>query len=311
MIPEFQLQHRLPQVYLKPFGYRERGRWYISVLEKSKNFTEQKLISEFTAEENVFDFDILPDIHDRRHFEMLCAKIEAQYPVVLKSIKKGGISSKQHNILCQFMATLIARAKSIREYFEALIRNYQTRTKFLDEICMFNEEARSDLDIIINNHKIDEVLRVVSFIAGEHMAKCIHRLQYIILRSPQGNGKRWFTSDSPVVIDKQNNYAWLIPPESEIYFPISKDYCFFFYHEDSAIQDHPLRKLETGKVHQCDEISHGFIMMKIMQNAFKYLVISLKHEQRFKPESQPNFQLRSPLLSRSNGIPVIPNLSNL
>jgi hypothetical protein len=55
MEPEFQLQHRLSQVYLKPFGYKEKGRWYISVLEKGKDNTEQKEIESFTAEENILD----------------------------------------------------------------------------------------------------------------------------------------------------------------------------------------------------------------------------------------------------------------
>lgn len=95
MYPEFQYQHRLPKVYLKPFGYPERGRWYISVLEKGKNSTMQMEIESFTAELNAFDLSILPDIKDRRHFELLCVKIEARYPQSVKALKNGQLGVKE------------------------------------------------------------------------------------------------------------------------------------------------------------------------------------------------------------------------
>lgn len=37
-----------------------------------------------------------------------------------------------------------------------------------------------------------------------------------------------FTSDNPVVVNKQGNYGWLLPLEAEIYFPVQKiTACFF------------------------------------------------------------------------------------
>jgi hypothetical protein len=95
MQPDVQLQHKFPQVYLKPFGYKEHECWYISVLERNTNKADQMDISTFTAEQNAFDYSILPDIEDRRHFEKLCGKIEAQYPSIAKSVKKGSSLSEK------------------------------------------------------------------------------------------------------------------------------------------------------------------------------------------------------------------------
>jgi hypothetical protein len=49
----------------------------------------------FHREQNAFDYSILPDIEDRRHFEKLCGKIEAQYPSIAKSVKKGSSLSEK------------------------------------------------------------------------------------------------------------------------------------------------------------------------------------------------------------------------
>jgi hypothetical protein len=281
MEPEIQMQHRLPKVYLKRFGYRENGRRYITVLEKNKNKTEQKDIETFTAEANIFDYSILPDIKERRHFENLCNKLETQYPNIIESIKKGSLLSEQWAILCQFIATLIARSGSTRIFYSDLVQRVDTKKKFFDEITIFNEEYRSHLDVFAWEYSPEETIRFISVVAGEHIAKCLSKFSYVVLKAPRNTGKKWFTSDDPVVIDKQGEYGYLIPIEAEIYFPITKDYCLFVYHKKSKIQNHPLRELEAQKVHECDEVSHAYISMQIIHNAYKYTLLPEKLEVTF------------------------------
>jgi len=274
MEPLSQLQHRLPKVYLKQFSYRENGRRFISVLKKNKNKTEQKDIETFTAETNIFDYSILPDIAERRHFEKICNKFETQYPGIIESIRKGSPTPNNWFILIQFMATLIVRTESNRIFYSDLIAKADTKKKFFDEITIFNEDLRSDLDIIAWEYGIEETLRPISVMVGEHIAKCLSRFSYVILKAP--SPKKWFTSDDPVVIDKQGEYGYLIPIETEIYFPITKDYCLFAYHDKSKIQNHPLRTLENQKIHDCDEVSHAYITMQIINNAHRYTLLPMK-----------------------------------
>jgi len=281
-----QYQHRLSEVYLKPFGYRYQRQWYISVLDMQKNHTEQMLISEFTAGPNIFDYELLEDMEERRHFEKLCARIESQYGGILKSVRKGQISSQQHLTICEFMATLVVRSERKRDFFSGLSADHRTRQKFFDEITFLNEDLRSDLDLINQGLSGEEAIKLIATVAGEHLAKCLAQFEYVILKAPSTDGKKWFTSDNPVIIHETENFGSIISAESEIYFPVSKDYCFFFYHTNSDITDHPLRTLPPRMVHECDPVSHGYIHVLIQRNIDRYLLIPMRMDQQFEPKSR-------------------------
>ena len=45
---EFQGQHRISQIYLKQFGFKKDGNWYISVWRKFLNHTDIELIQSFS-----------------------------------------------------------------------------------------------------------------------------------------------------------------------------------------------------------------------------------------------------------------------
>lgn len=52
--PEKQNQHKLPQVYMREFGYDFKGQKKVSVLKVGEKFTRQKSIESFLSETNVF-----------------------------------------------------------------------------------------------------------------------------------------------------------------------------------------------------------------------------------------------------------------
>src|SRR5688572_25443105 len=88
--PEFQNQHRVPAVYLKKFSFRERGVWFVSVLEKGKSRTERKPIKKFTTEVNIFDYVLVEEMGLRRHFENTCARVEVEYNRILEGVRTKG-----------------------------------------------------------------------------------------------------------------------------------------------------------------------------------------------------------------------------
>ena len=62
---ENQRQHKVPQVYLKHFGYEEEGKWYVSLNKSGEYFSKQELIETFTVETNIFDLPF-KDMIERR-----------------------------------------------------------------------------------------------------------------------------------------------------------------------------------------------------------------------------------------------------
>ncbi len=78
-----QDQHRISQVYLRQFGYKdENGKKWISVWEMGSEYTGRKSIKSFTAEKNIFDLPF-HDLKEKRKFEELNGDIETFYPKFL------------------------------------------------------------------------------------------------------------------------------------------------------------------------------------------------------------------------------------
>jgi hypothetical protein len=279
---EFQSQHRVPQVYWKKFGFKDHGIRYVSVLEKFKDQTEQKLIKEFTAETNIFDYSLIPEIELRRHFEMTCARIETEYNRIIDAIHKEKKLTDRHRlILCDFVTSLICRSERSRMFYKMFLKDREVREKFVDEITMFKEDMREYFDVLFWSLEIEEQVKLIMSVLASHFSHCFKNFKCVILKSPTVNGRGWPTSDNPVVFDQQNNFNYILPLETEIYLPLSKHYCLFMYHEGSEETTNPLRSLQENLVHKCDASSHDFICWKIRRNIHKFLVFPGKFEYNF------------------------------
>lgn len=88
------------------------------------------------------------------------------------------------------MATLIARSKEERNFYRDVLKESDTREQFFDEITMFNEEMRDNLDLISMGLSIEDQVQLLSLIAGEHLAKCLINFQYRILKAPSKGGRK-------------------------------------------------------------------------------------------------------------------------
>lgn len=285
--PKYQGQHRISQVYLRQFGYFKDQRWYISVWDKSKNFTDYVLIENFTKETNVFDLPFFESFDDKRHFENKNVIVESHYQKVINTIHRQKQLTPQHrDVLCHYIPNLICRAKPYRELFQNYLEKPILRNAFLSEITMFKPDEmpilETSLSLIPKEYHLNYVVgHIMNFFVN-----VFRSFNYIILKDYGNRG--WFTSDNPVIIDSQESYddfndeyKWTIPIESEIYFPLSPDYCAFLYHPNSTKISNPLRNLKVNKVVQIDEHTHETICKKIISNTSDYFIFN----QEVKPFS--------------------------
>ncbi len=168
------------------------------------------------------------------------------------------------NILC--------RTHWFRNFVDSLLRTHDTRQKFLDEITLFsNNSEDKELTKLLELIKIDFQLNFVIGILMNHMVTIFRKFNYVILKSP--DNYNWLTSDNPVYMNKQNNLAWIIPLEAEIYFPLSQDFCLFMFHDSSEIQTNKLRKLKSNKINKIDFESFDEITKKVTTNLKDYLIM--------------------------------------
>jgi|ERR1035437_1656538 hypothetical protein len=272
---KYQGQHRISQIYLKQFGHNEADEWQLSVWYKGDNQTRNLLVENFTKETNVFD---LPygDINFRRNFENESSrKLESRYNTVINNIaNQKRIDERTRGVLFHFVANLICRAIPHRTFFNQLLNDAETKDKFIEEITMLNKDElpkiKQALLLLEPQFHLNMLLETIMM----HIVKVFYTFDCIVLKDYDNRG--WATSDNPVILDTQQNYNWIIPIESEIYFPLSRDYLLFMFHKDSTIKENLLRNLASKKLHSIDENTHKQIWDKIFKNECRYIIFPTK-----------------------------------
>jgi hypothetical protein len=274
--PEFQGQHKLSQIYLKQFGYKKDDKWWLSVSKFGNPRTENVLIENFTKETNIFDLPF-NNFELKRHFENTSNIIENRYQTVISNLdNQKRLTPRDKGLLCNFVPNLMCRTQPFRGLIDSLLRTSDTRDKFLNEITLFSDDTQETKDQLAML-KIDFQLNVAIGTLMNHMVKVLSNYNQVVIKD-EGN-KGWMTTDNPVYMDRQDHFEWIIPIEAEIYFPLSKDYCLFMYHEKSPSNLNPLRKLEKDKIHNVDfDTFHG-ITQKVVTNLYEYLIMPVELEE--------------------------------
>jgi hypothetical protein len=269
-----QGQHRISQVYLKHFGFKNKnGHWNISVYEIGNPITSNKFIKSFTRETNVFDVTLFdeeaPEV--RRYFENNSNLIEDYYASVIRKIEKNGdLDEMSESILIHYVSNILCRTKKFRSFLEFLIQP-PTRGRFFDELLMFSErkEDKEFLEAINPLFPINEQINLMIGNVMNHLVRAFETFNLVIIKDFDDRG--WFTTDNPVTLDIGEDYGWIVPPKAEVYFPLSRRYCLFMYNP-SVLGENELRNIENGRVIDSSDKMHEFITIKITSSATDYLV---------------------------------------
>jgi len=268
--PQFQNQHRIPQVYLKQFGYSKDKEHWVSVLEIGTKLTENKLIVEFTAETNIFDLPV-DDDEIKRHFENLSGYVENFYRTVISNlINQKKLTDKNKDVLNHFVANILCRTHTFRNLISDLLNDPVTRDDLIDEVTMFSGDGDSNRKVLEHFEK-DFELNIFIGTVMNHLVSVFRKFNKVVIRDYQNHG--WITTDNPVFIDRQENFRWLVPIEAEIYFPLSKDFCLFMFHPDSDKNANPLRSRRIEKVNTVNFETFDRISMQLGRNFYKYLIL--------------------------------------
>lgn len=273
--PKYQGQHLISQVYLRQFGYPIEKPSRLSVYEAGKDKTTNVNISDFTKVINVFDLPFT-DSKLKRHFENNSNKIESRYPVVISNLKnQKKLTLKDKDVLSHFVANFLCRTYPFRTYVDNLLRHSDTRDKFINEMTMFSGDSEVTKNFL-SMFKIDYQLNLAIGTLMNHLVHVFRRFNKVVIRGAEGIG--WLTTDSPVFLDKKGHHEWIIPHESEIYMPLSKDFCLFMYHPASEKNSNPLRELRSDRVNNVDFETFEGITQKIVFNYDKSLIFNQEIE---------------------------------
>lgn len=263
MHPENQNQHRVSQVYLKQFGYKIDEKWWVSVYRLGHTSTENLLVSNFTADFNVFDAPY-GDIEFRRNFEIQCGKIEAYYPIIISNlINQKQLTAKNIEVLCHFVASLLCRSISFTGFIEMILRKKAACKRFINEICMFTEH-KPILQEVLNIVPVELQLNTILGSVTAHLIEVLRYFNFLVIEKP--TSIPWMTTDNPVVIDRKENFEWLLSPDTEIYLPLSGDFCLFGFHDEATDKTNPFRSLKENKINKISFEEFEVVQKKISWN---------------------------------------------
>jgi hypothetical protein len=259
--PPNQSQHKLPQVYLKQFGYLDGEQWKVSILQKGENFSRQKSIGSFTAVTNVFDIESEDD-RLPRIFETLNADIENLYHEMLDDISNNSvIPDKCWEIIVQLTPNLMVRSDYWRDIVSGML-NSPYKENFLNIAFSVYASSFEELQELKKKH-FYKVISEGEVTQSKLNQALLHFLNYIfdhlksfdlvVIEAPEG--REFFTSDNPVNFranQEKGKMGWF-SKDTEVFFPLSKKYLVYFYHQVSE-KESTLRKLKNRGVYKAEEV---------------------------------------------------------
>jgi len=282
-----QSQHRISQVYLKEFGYQTKSeQWKISTLEKekfelmkktNKLIFSQKSIKSLTAENNIFD--LFEETKSTSIFEDINGKIETWYPKIINDIKDySKLSEFSEGILIQFIPNLLCRVESFRELIKMHMYS-NNRECFLKSMCAFQEDKIIGFLKKIESLSIDSQINPTCFMVMDHIMNKLSCFDYVILREYANRG--WITSDNPVVLNNNISENSIFSINTELYFPLSKEYCIFFSHQNANKKESILRNFKNKTIIDSTEEIQEMIYEKIRLNSKKFIFFSKEINEQF------------------------------
>ena len=267
-----QGQHRVSITYLDQFSFRDKNNHRkICVYERGNPITQLKNIKSFTKENNIFDLRYYTGA-TRTLFEDNCQKIETHYPSFLKSLYNNGFVDIDYKVmLSHFIPSLLCRGIPFRNEIKSLLKDDESRKLLFEEITMFEttKERFNSLTLLDPALDIDFQVNFVMICVMNFFSFIFSKFKYILLKNFDQRG--CFTSDNPVIHERMGNYQWLIPFESEIYFPINRDYLLFLFNPKYKF-DQPLRELPDNQINQIDDKVHDQITHKIFKNSYIFTI---------------------------------------
>jgi|GEM_PF-1594521 len=290
--PENQNQHKVPQVYLKQFGYLFGKQFKVSVLKNGEKFTRQKSIKSFLAENNIYDIDSeAPEI--QRLFEQLNSEIETEYSDIISDLETNGtLSEKSYAILLQLIPNFIARSDSWRSMIYSIL-NSDGKINFLKMICAHRADSLEDLEIkdfyrVMVDNPADEIINRALLFFTEYLLRRIRQFEIVILQSQED--KPWFTTDNPVIVHNRTSRFELMTKDSELYFPMNPKYLAYLHFANADDKENELRTLESNTIHIVSDKQNWNLQQLIIGNHHNYVIFEGELKYRIREKKEYNLQ---------------------
>lgn len=286
---ENQKQHVIPQVYLKRFGFQEKGgQWKLSTVKKGEKKIEHKNIKSFERYVNIFDIDS-PSPEIKRIFETLNGELETNYNKIIENIESGeDLTDVNQFFLQQLIVNLIVRSDFHREWVKGLL-NHNNKPHFIKFIighhCTNKEEYDNIEHFPLYKELIDlpteKALNKVLMYYSDHLLLRLQNFSVVILKTE--DDKPLGTSTNPVVLNRTVTSIETLPKNTEIYLPLTPNLIAYLYlSNEELITDNIFRRFPDNKVSEINEEQAVNVRDKIINNPAKVYILPNKFDRTIR-----------------------------
>lgn len=274
--PINQNQHKLPQVYMRQFGYLFNNQWKVSVIKIGEKFTRRKSIESFLSKTDIFKIkDSYEDLENI--FEGLNGMIENEYLNLVNDLEnQNKFSEKSRFILLQLIPNLLCRTDLFRDLVKEII-NSDSKVNFLRMICVENYKNIEELEsqkyfqVMINETTSEGLINKILIFLSRYLQLRLLNYEIVILKSQ--DEKTWSTSDNPVIFEYKYAKFDFLTDDSEIYFPLNPKYLIYLHNYKSSDKSNNLRLRETNEVYEVNDEENIELQQKILLNAIEYVIV--------------------------------------
>jgi len=256
MVPD-QNQHRVPQVYLRYFGYEDNnGQWMISTLPikevegmvaRGVAYVNQKSIASILAEQNLFDSDMTPGFeYGARDLEQMFGQLETHYPRIVEQVEGRVLMNReQRSMLIALLCSMLIRSKHMGLRVGGSLDRSE-RTYFIEELTRQMRQPAGELfkHYMLNAEHEKNVLNL-ALLAMMYNLHCLFvRYEMVFVHTDNPSG--WWTSDEPVVYRYDMNEGRIFSDDTELYLPLTPTVLLFMHHKNSKVKEGRFRTLDDG-----------------------------------------------------------------
>ena len=196
------------------------------------------------------------------------------------------VSEENRAILVELTSNFMVRSDSWRHFVNEILISKNKNT-FLELIVSVDSTSYEDLQEIKNQIFFKELsegeftiskLNKTLILFQNYLSFHLHGFNLIILRAD--HEKKFFTSDNPVnfMVNQEEGKLGLFSKNTKVYFPLSRNYLAYFYHENSTDRNLILSEMKNRGIYNVmdvltDDEYVNFIKEKIFNSADVFIIV--------------------------------------
>jgi hypothetical protein len=167
----------------------------------------------------------------------------------------------------------LVRAKPIRDSFKEILNHDGARKNFLSDVFLFKpnvsiQRYEAQLKMLPVENRVNYIL---DDLVITYAKRFLVGFKPVILQAPPGS--HFISADVPVFVNWRETQGQLLSPQTEIYFPISPEFCLFLSCDKSTKTLNHHRNYPAFKPKMIHTLQINLLNNELMLECFEGIIV--------------------------------------